>query len=243
MTISLEKRSEAALISLQKIAEESTVDLGNVSAQVKLVIDYSESMEWPENLFYTNGDMQELSEAVLGLSMTGLDEDKNVQVYPFHTEVFEPFTVDEKNYSGAIDRWRNPKGLFKAAPKMGGTYYLPVIDRIVADASYAGDLEPGKPPVLVIFQTDGQTYGMQQVKQRLIQLSGRSIFWLFLGLGNKTEFLEELDDMPGRVIDNVGFAKARRIIGLPPEQLYTSMLQEFLTKWLPEARSQGIVRD
>src|SRR6478609_8666415 len=153
MSISLEKRSEAATISLTKVlqaAADKNQDLGEVSAQVILVIDRSASMI----PFYSSGEVQELAERVLGLSMSGLDDDGNVQVFPFHHEALEPFVVDATNYSGAIERWRYEdvpvgKGLFgkqkteRRERQMGGTEYSAAIEAVVDYATSEGMLAHG----------------------------------------------------------------------------------------------------
>lgn len=255
MAINLEKRSEAATISLTKVlqtAADKGQDLGEVSAQVILVIDYSGSM----NAFYTSGEVQELAERILGLSTSGLDDDGNVQVFPFHHEALEPFVVDATNYSGAIDRWRyeevtttGPKPMFGKAKttttrterRMGGTEYAAAIEAVVSYARAEGMLEPGKPPVFVIFQTDGGSGSASRDQQLLTKYSDLPIFWEFVGLGQYTDFLDVLDTLPNRKVDNVGRCSFAKFSNIPDEQFYDTLISEFLPQWLPAARAAGIV--
>lgn len=252
MPISLDKRAEAATISLTKVLQaeaDKGHDLGEVSAQVILVIDYSASMSG----FYASGEVQELAERVLGLSMSGLDDDGNVQVFPFHHQALEPFVVDASNYSGAIDRWRyqevptGGKGLFgkvktqRHERQMGGTEYAAAIEAVVDYATSNGMLAVGKPPVLVVFQTDGGSGSAQRDKQLLTQHASLPIFWQFLGIGGNTSFLDTLDTLPGRVIDNVGAFGVPNVSGMKDEDFYDKLVGEFLPKWLPAARAAGVV--
>jgi hypothetical protein len=190
---------------------------------------------------------------VLGLSMSGLDDDGNVQVFPFHHEALESFVVDATNYSGAIERWRyedvpvGGKGLFgkqkteRRERRMGGTEYTAAIEAVVDYATSEGMLAHGKPPVLVVFQTDGGSGNVHVVKQLLTQHASLPIFWQFLGLGSNTSFLDVLDNLPGRVVDNVGKCSFPKVSNIPDEEFYDTLISEFLPSWLPEARRLGIV--
>lgn len=252
MAIDLSKRSEAATISLTKVlqaAADKGQDLGEVSAQVILVIDYSASME----AFYQSGEVQDLAERILGLSTSGLDDDGNVQIFPFHHEALDPFVVDATNYSGAIDRWRyedvsvGKTGLFgkqkteRRERRMGGTEYAAAIEAVVAYARAEGMLAPGKPSVLVIFQTDGRSGSSSRDKQLLTKYSDLPIFWEFVGLGQYTDFLDVLDTLPNRKVDNVGKCSFPKVSNIPDEQFYDTLISEFLPQWLPAARAAGIV--
>lgn len=243
MAISLEKRTESAGISLQKVLQKAADkghDLGDVAAQVILVLDYSGSMAQ----FYDNGQVQELAERVLGLSLSGLDDDGNVQVFPFHNSALEPFVVDVNNYRGAVENWRYvKKGVFgkKVERPMGGTEYSAAINAVHGYLNTNNMLASGKPPVLVIFQTDGGSSSIGRDKKLLTDLSDKPIFWEFIGLGRHTSFLKELDDMPGRFLDNVGQFGVTNITDDTDEEFYDKIVSEFIGKWLPAARAAGIV--
>lgn len=258
--IDMNKRTEIAtksLVSLLKTEAAKGNDLGDLTAQIRLAEDYSSSM----SRFYANGEMQELTERVLALSLTGLDADGDIQVYPFDHQVYEPYTVDSSNYVGAVDRWRfeevtvqvpGQKKMFgkasapttrveKVERQMGGTNYAPCIRRIRADARNDGDLDPGKPPVIVVFQTDGGTSHPEITKQELREASKDPIFWVFLGLGNNTGFLDLLDNLDGVTVDNVSKISVTSIKGVPDADFYAELIREPFSKWLPAARALGIV--
>jgi hypothetical protein len=108
-------------------------------------------------------------------------------------------------------------------------------------AQEEGMLDPGKPPVLVVFQTDGGSSSSGLDKQLLTQYAKLPIFWQFLGLGRNTSFLDVLDNLPGRVVDNVGKCSFPHISTITDEEFYDALVSEFLPSWLPAARAAGIV--
>ena len=259
MAVDLSKRSGDATVSLLKhltTAQASGHDLGEVTAQVVLVFDHSASMQ----SFYDRGEVQELTERVLGLSLP-LDDDGTIQVFPFDDQAYDPFTVDANTYPDVIDRWR--RGDVVASPParrrffggritsntathprpMGGTDYAPVIDAVVSFAKSEGMLRSGQPPVFVLFQTDGGTSRPAAAQQRLTDAAKLPIFWQFLGLGSHTSFLSVLDDLPGRVVDNVGLTSVPSVNGTDPVEFYDRVTEEFVTKWIPAARAPGILKD
>jgi len=240
MPISLDKRAEVATISLTKVLQaeaDKGIDLGEITANVILVNDYSASMgqryDGPVN------EVQELGERALGLSLSGLDDDGKVQVFFFYDKAYDPIEVTAKNYQGYVDRWRKPK--FGMRRSFGGTDYLPVMNDIIKFCTKKGMLAAGQPPVLVIFMTDGATANEQQISQRLIEASKLPIFWQFLGLGYAPSFLKQLDTMGGRAVDNVGLFEVPGVLSLTDEEFYDKIIEEFLPQWLPAARAAGIV--
>ena len=240
MAIDLEKRSKTALISLEKVLTEQAakgIDLGELTANVILVNDYSLSMS--DRYDGRVNEVQELGERALGLSLSGLDDDGKVQVFFFDDKAYEPIEVTAKNYQGYVDRWRNPR--FKPKRRFGGTDYLPVIDKIIDYCTSNGMLAAGQPPVLVIFMTDGSTENEDRIAKQLIATSSLPIFWQFLGLGYSPTFLKKLDKMGGRAVDNVGLFEIPGVLSLTDEEFYDKIIEEFFPKWLPAARAAGIV--
>lgn len=249
MTIDLTKRAETATFSLVKniqAAADNGVDLGTITAQVILVFDYSLSMKD----FFVRGEVQELTESVLGLSLP-LDDDGSIQVFPFDHRAYDPFAVNAGNYAGVIEDWRRQRGRFKPGlmgrrtrfDDMGSTDYNAVIDAITRFTADEGMLQPGKPPVFVLFQTDGGSSNQTLVKTNLRNAATLPIFWQFLGLGNNTGFLSVLDDLPDRVIDNVGKTAVPSILAADLATFYEDITREFVTEWIPAARAVGILKD
>jgi hypothetical protein len=228
MAISLEKRTEnatGALISLLKAEQAKGNDLGDLTAQVVLAIDYSLSMDGR----YRNREVQDLVERSLALSLSGLDDDGDIQTFFFHDGIFPPEVVSEKNYNGFVDNWKRGK-------RMGATDYLPCIRAIRKYLADNGMTRPGMPPVLVLFVTDGATRNESGIKQELINASGDPVFWQFMGLGYSPQFLEDLDTMGGRVLDNVGLFVVNDSKSMSDEKFYGDIISEFFSKWLPAAR-------
>ena len=68
------------------------------------------------------------------------------------------------------------------------------------------------------------------------------VFWQFVGIGNdRFEYLEKLDDMGGRFMDNADFFQIRDIVSISDNELYTKLLTEY-PSWLTEAKQKGIIR-
>jgi len=63
-----------------------------------------------------------------------------------------------------------------------------------------------------------------------------------VGMGSTHfSFLQELDDMDGRYIDNANFFKINDLDKISDEELYERILAEF-PSWLKEAKSKGIIQ-
>ncbi len=232
MAISLEKRTENAtnsLISLLKKEADKGNDLGDLTAQVILAIDYSVSMRGR----YASQEVQELVERALALSLSGLDDDGNIQVFFFDSKSYRPEVVSQSNYSGFVNAWASRHD-------MGGTDYLPVIKDIRKFISDNDMVSADKPPVFVIFVTDGETRNEGKISRELIDAASDPVFWQFMGLGYSPKFLKRLNTMGGRVIDNVGLFEVRNSQAMSDDEFYQKTISEFFSEWLPAARQQNI---
>ncbi|WP_447645383.1 VWA domain-containing protein [Nocardioides zeae] len=132
--VDLTKRTEtatASLVSLMKKAQADGVDLGEVSAACVLVMDHSGSMR----KLYKSGHVQDLAERVLALSLTGLDDDGDIQVVFFDHKPFPAETVNAGNYAGFVDRWDQGR-------HYGTTNYADTIATVLADVP-SGGAPPG----------------------------------------------------------------------------------------------------
>lgn len=256
MAISLEKRTsdaEASLISLLKTQQAKGIDLGDLTAQVEIAIDFSASMSARYKSHAGEpGEVQTVVERALALSLSGLDDDGVVPVHFFHHADFPPELVDRDNYAGFVDAWA-------AKHRMGATAYGPTIGNILGGTAKKKGLfgrkksgggvdqatleaEKDEPPKFVIFVTDGAPSDRALVTKLLVDAASRPIFWHFIGLGYAPKFLEELDTMGNRVIDNVGLTEYNDTLGMTDQQFFDDIIGEFFTKWLPEARRLGITR-
>lgn len=194
--------------------------LMNLKAKVALVLDYSGSMDW----LYRNGTVQQVVEQMLPLAMN-FDDDGSMECWLFHGGSYRLKDVNLKNLDGYIKRETRKKG-------MGGTRYSPVM-REVADF-YKNE----KLPVYVIFITDGDNSDKTDTTAVITEAAKKPIFWQFVGLGNSSfSYLEQLDDMEGRYVDNADFFSVNKAEDIT----YQDLLEEF-PGWLSNAKVQEMLR-
>lgn len=227
--ISLDKiqQQAPALVSMVKTAAVSLDKQGLTGqrAAVYLVLDHSGSMV----PFYRAGDVQHLAEQALGLSVN-LDDDGSVPVFFFSARAESPFDVDLGNYQGIIDREH-------AHTRWGSTNYEAAITAVVSDYQASGATDPA----LVIFQSDGEPDSRKDAEMALKAASKLPLFWAFIGFGEWVEFLEKLDDLRGRAVDNASFyGCGNRPQAISDASLYDGITHEFAS-WLTAARAKGIV--
>ncbi|GAA4227996.1 hypothetical protein GCM10022254_17070 [Actinomadura meridiana] len=114
----------------------------------------------------------------------------------------------------------------------------PVVIRDVIDFCRA---RPTGRPMLVLFFSDGGVYENKEISDLLREASALPIFWQFVGLGESNYgILEDLDTLPGRVVDNAGFFAVDDIDSVSDEELYDRLLGEF-PQWLRAARAAGVL--
>jgi hypothetical protein len=216
----------AAMVDLTKKAAVSLekAGLSGQRAAVYLVLDHSGSM----SRFYSNGDVQRLAEQALGLS-ANLDDDGTVPVIYFGSRAEEPFDVRLDNYQGAI------AGSHERV-RWGSTNYVAAMNKVVDDYRRSG----ATAPAFVIFQTDGEPDDRGAVERTLRDVSSLPIFWAFVGFGGRVSFLEKLDELTGRQVDNAGFFHAATPRAVSDEELYDGVTREY-AGWLAAATAAGIV--
>ncbi|MDX3314697.1 VWA domain-containing protein [Streptomyces sp. ME08-AFT2] len=216
-----------ALINLAKTAAVSLEKSGLAEqrAAVQLVLDHSGSMQG----FYANGSVQRLAEQALGLS-ANLDDDGNVPLIFFgsYVEQYDDARLD--NYRGIIDRTHTKV-------HWGSTDYVAGMNAAIQEYRTSGATDPA----LVIFQTDGEPNDRRAAEKILRESSRLPIFWSFVGFGGRVAFLEKLDDLRGRAVDNASFFHARDPHHVSDADLYDGITHEF-AGWLTAARTAGIVR-
>lgn len=229
------KERKAAVLNLKK---ERGID--GVSAEVVLVMDYSGSM----SALYRNGTVQRTLEKILPFGL-GFDDNGLVDVYLFHDKVISlPNKMTLKNLDGYVDREIYGKYA------MGGTAYAPAINAITDNYRHTtgGFLGLGAKaaarelPVYVIFITDGENGDKAQAETALREASRYGFFFQFVGIGSESfRFLQKLDDLSGREIDNADFFKVPNLDTVTDDQLYSLLMTEF-PKWLPLAKGAGLLR-
>ncbi|MDP5310466.1 VWA domain-containing protein [Streptomyces poriferorum] len=224
--ISLDK-VPAGLVNLTKSAAVS-LDKSGLTGQraaVYLVLDHSGSMR----PFYKDGSVQRLTDQALGLSVN-LDDDGTVPVGYFATHAEAMLDVRLDNYQGVIDRTHT-------AVPWGTTNYVAAMRNVIDEHHLSGATSPA----FVIFQTDGAPNDRRATEQMLKDASRLPIFWAFVGFGGRVEFLEKLDDLRGRAVDNASFFHAANPSTVTDAQLYDGLTHEY-AGWLAAASAAGIVR-
>ncbi len=217
------------------------IGLENQKAQVIFALDYSGSM----SSLYNNGSVQKLAERILPLGL-GFDDNGEVDFYLFESGHHKlPQNITLNNVQGYINNYVVGKY------EMGGTSYAPVINAIVNDfkpRSTGGFLGMGKKtesldlPVYVIFITDGANYDESETEKALKEASKYGIFFQFVGIGLENfRFLQRLDNLSGRNIDNANFFKVDDLSRKTDEELYQLLLTEF-PSFVTEARTKGMIK-
>lgn len=196
--------------------------LNGAKAKVGLVLDYSGSM----TTLYRNGTIQEVIEQMLPLAMQ-FDDDGNMETWLFDDGFHRLPDINLNNFDGYIER--------EAKFRMGCTNYAPVMKDV--EQAYMGE-NPVTLPSYVIFITDGDNADYRETEAFIKQVSTKPIFWQFVGIGKTSfAFLEKLDNLEGRYVDNANFFKVDK----PSDITYETLLAEF-PSWLSNPNVQAMFR-
>lgn len=262
MPISFQKIQEDApeLVNLAKLSrvELSKQNLDGQRAKVVLVLDHSGSMGHE----YKSGKMQRLAEKVLSVA-TGLDDDGDIDFFVFDTDAAHLGAISLTDYKGAIDRLRNGR-------RMGTTNYAAAFRLVRDHFGFAGPVAatpepkrglfgglkkqlaptvappaqsgPADVPVFAVFLTDGAPDSKPAAVKALTEVSTAPIFWKFLSIGSEDmAFLQKLDDLTDRFIDNADYKHIGDVDGISDKDLFKALLDEYPT-YLTEARTKGLIR-
>lgn len=238
--VSLEKKAPE-LVNLAKSAAVSLekANLNDHSAKVALCLDISGSMS---GLFHS-GQIDELVKRVLALGLN-MDDDGNIDVFLFGANSHTFGEVDAENYKDTVQK------VLKDYRLEAGTDYGKAIARI--RQHYQDDGSLGKIPVYVMFVTDGNTSAASYAETQLKEASAEGIFWQFMAIGKKKSgwfgnlsgsdftFLEKLDDLPGRVVDNANFFSVEHPSEPSDNELYGLLMGEY-PDWLKAAKAKAII--
>ena len=245
--VNLEKHVISLSKSVIDLSKKTSVDLGNLTAQVVVVLDYSGSM----SSLYNNGTVQQTLNRLVPLGLT-FDDNGAVEVFLFQNDFKQLDAMTLDNYADYVDSVARKSGY-----SMGGTCYAPVLRAVIngADVSYTeveevkGFLgikkqkevvklkhQPGlvndDVPTYILFITDGANSDESKTSELLREVCTKNVFIQFVGIGNESfRYLEQLDTLSGRSRDNTGFCRMTDLTAVPDEQLYTTVLAEF-ANWL-----------
>jgi stress response protein SCP2 len=202
-------------------------------AKVCLCLDISGSMDQ----LYRSGKIDTLVQRVLGLGLT-FDDDGDIDVFLFGRKARNYGIVDVSNYR---DFSSNLLKNYRLEPT---TNYGIVMEMV--RGFYAENNSEGL-PVFVMFVTDGASSDMPKTKQMLKDASSEPIFWKFMGIvpqgfwgRHASSFLQELDDMPGRVVDNADFFNVADPADPDDQGFFDDVIEEY-PDWIKEAEAKGII--
>ncbi len=230
-TVSLTKNPELnhKLCLRKDIIEQKArkTSFEGTKARVVFALDHSGSMR----KMYQDGTIQTLLERIFPMAMY-FDDNAELDFYWFDSVYKElaPVTPDIlEDYVSKV--------ILSKKDHFGGTCYAPIMNEILQ--RYA-ERSPEKIPTFVIFITDGANSDKRASKDVLTEASKKNIFWKFIGIGKEQfEFLERLDTLTGRFIDNANFANVNDLDAVSDEELYTLLLDEY-GDWLDLCRKNGI---
>lgn len=232
--LTLEKEESLKKLTLRKESINKIClkkkELTDLTARVAVVMDYSGSMD----TLYRNGTVQSVLERLLPLALK-FDDNGELETWIFESRFKRLKDININNY---YDYIKNEDILRKY--DMGGTNYAPVMRDVLN--KYTKEDPSDTIPTLVLFLTDGDNFDKKQTEEVIKKASKYPIFWQFVGLGNsRYSFLESLDEMEGRYIDNANFFAVNNINKISDDELYSKLLNEY-PSWIKEAREKNILK-
>lgn len=215
----LTKKVSLAKEEVQKVCL-SKKPLQNLIANVGLVLDFSGSMD---DLYY-DGTVQSVVEKTLPLAMT-FDDNGTMESWIFDNGFHRLPDITLSNLPGYVERETEKY-------HMGGTYYAPVMKDIV------NTYKKNKIPAYIIFITDGDNSDKSETDKIMKEAAKYPIFWQFVGVGSAHfDYLQALDDMQGRYVDNADFFKVHNMGDIT----YEKLLNEF-PHWLENPKVQEMLK-
>ncbi|MBM7656432.1 VWA domain-containing protein [Neobacillus cucumis] len=235
--------SKKAKISLEKVG------LQNHTAKVALCLDISGSM----SSLYRSGKIQEFAERILALG-TRFDDDGSIDIFLFGAKAHDAGELTIDNFNGFVNK------LIKRYPLEGSTYYGKAM-KMIRQHYFGTASKRNKPfsndvPVYVMFVTDGATFDEQETINHIQGSSYEPLFWQFMAIGKSSKgtkkrgflqlfqsdftFLEKLDDLSGRYLDNANFFSVEDPKSIPDNELYDLLMQEY-PEWVKSASTKGLI--
>lgn len=216
--ISLDK----SLISLEK---KSGINFDGHKAKVAVVMDYSGSM----SRLYKNGEVQRTLNRLMPLALR-FDDNGELDVWIFDDNYHRLESMDLNNFESYVNEEIIRKGY-----RMGCTSYAPVLQDVLRKY-FVEDAATSHIPTFVVFITDGSNDDKRATNEIIKESSYKNIFIQFVGIGNERfEYLERLDDLTGRPVDNTGFIKVQDMARVDDEQLFNMLLDQY-PDWLRNKR-------
>lgn len=201
------------------------VDLSRHKARVVVDLDISGSMSELLN----GGVVQQTLARIVPLALR-FDDNGELDVFVFDncSSQLEGMTLD--NFSNYVKSEVMPK--FRGY----GTDY----DEVINDnLKFYFKKSKSNLPVFCLFITDGASSDKSRAKKAIIKSSHENIFYQFVGIGpndNEFKFLEKLDDLEGRPVDNTGFIRMRDLDRMGTDECFKELLSQY-PDWL---RDKGL---
>lgn len=250
----LEKRLEKEAPQLLDLSKKAKVSLEKVGlqhhqAKVALCLDISGSM----SRLYSSGKIQDFAERILALG-TRFDDDGSIDIFLFGRNAHDAGELTITNFDGFVNR------LVKQYPLESSTYYAKAMKLIrqhyFGTADKRNQPLSQKMPVYVMFVTDGDTFDKDDTTKHIQDSSYEPLFWQFMAIGESKKdikkgffksllqsdftFLEQLDDLSGRYIDNADFFSVKDPAAVSDDELYDLLMQEY-PDWVKTARAKGMI--
>ena len=200
------------------LKKEKGVDLSSHRARVFVVIDRSGSM----GELYRDGSVQDVLTRLLPLALK-FDDNGELEVYVFNTSCTQMAPMTMANYETYVQK----EILRKGYGPSGGTQYAPVVTQTTED------YHDGSPyPAFGIVITDGENSDRDRTDRAVRESSKHKIFYQFVGIGYEDfRYLQDLDDLSGRAVDNTAFVKVADFNRLSDDELYQKLLEQY-PQWL-----------
>lgn len=251
MAINLDKAVEQVKIVLEKNNFDK-------KGHVILALDISGSMHG----MFSDGTVQEIVERILAIGIN-MDDNREIDVFLFGGSSIEAKSATINNIKGYTQKEITSKYnlqnttefalVIKDIAKKYGHLESSVEQQVKGIRRFfknkiksflketPNNVSFDKTPVIVFFITDGDNFDHSRSEVLIKKLSNKPIFWQFVGIGNSHfSFLEKLDKMEGRTVDNANFFDAGDIKLINDSVLYDRILNE-LPLWYKEAKSKNIV--
>jgi stress response protein SCP2 len=214
------EKFDAAQVSLEKKG------LLSERAEVLLVLDVSGS----SRSLFRSGAYQELIDRFVAAALL-FDDNGTLDTWLFDHRLHEAESITMANRDGWTDRQLKRKDIW------GMTEYAKPIDRI-ADGLMRGS----RMPTYVAFITDGANHDRRETTKALQRASSLPAFFQFMAIGSERDFpfLQRLDELTGREIDNAGFFALTDPKRISDDEFYDKVMIEF-PAWLTAARRAGIL--
>lgn len=246
--LNLDKKSPK-LVSLAKKASVSLEKKGFSAheAQVALIMDISGSMK----PLFQNGTVQELIARTMALGIN-FDDNGAIDIFAFGKNAHDLGEMTPDQFSTAAD-WILQKTGYE-----GSTLYsLPMMEvarhygfrqtkRVGGFLGFGGtekevwvESQAFEYPIYAFFVTDGDNSDRGETRKIIHEISNYPIFFQFIGIGdNSFSFLEELDDIEGRTLDNANFFAVPDPKKMSPEDMFDKMMEEY-PQWVKDIKGKG----